>query len=196
MSEWDPQGSTHLKKGYRMCGPQDPFSRLSCIHKTPSWGTSSFTRPSFERKMWHFSSKANIFKKIWHFSAPETQFDCNFRQKSLQILQNVCSKAPVFDENPLTSPHFHGNLSAHKPPSLEIWATQTYQKKKLSAPQSETSDLLGLDVPHCFKLDALKISLVRYTTVELHLSGKWQVETLIALIYYNDDRWLSSLHHE
>ena len=43
-----------------MCGPQDPlFTPL--LHVTPSWGTSPSTRPPFERKMWHFLFKANIF---------------------------------------------------------------------------------------------------------------------------------------
>ena len=43
-----------------------------------------------------------------------------------------CIQNQQFSEN---MPHFHSNLSAHKPPSSEIRAAHTYQKK-LSAPQA------------------------------------------------------------
>ena len=45
---------------------------------------------------------------------------------------------PCFWWKSAHKPHLRGNLSTHKPPSLEIRATRTYQKKKSSAPLDQT----------------------------------------------------------
>ena len=49
--------------------------------------------------------------------------------KRLRNLKMISSETPVLNESPLTSPQFHGNLSAHKPPSSEFRAAHSYQNK-------------------------------------------------------------------
>ena len=72
--------------------------------------------------------ESNIFRKYDNFLAPEAQ---NLAASSIKKLENfvkIGSQAPVLCENPLTRPHFHDNLSAHKPSSSEIRAAHTFQK--------------------------------------------------------------------
>ena len=63
----------------------------------------------------------------------------------------ISSQTPVFDKSLFASPHFHDNLSAHKPPSLEIQAPHTYQNKvefppadALVSPPLDNTELLTL----------------------------------------------------
>ena len=53
-----------------------------------------------------------------------------FVKKNLKFLQNISFKTHFFDENPLTSPHIYGNLSAHKSQVRPHIPT----RKKMSAP--------------------------------------------------------------
>ena len=77
--------------------------------------------------MWHFPSKSKHFFQTYdNFQLQKLKFDQKFSSESFKVLQNISSKAPDFDENLLTSPHFLGNLSAHKPPSSEMRAAHTY----------------------------------------------------------------------
>ena len=121
------RGALTWKGGTGDVQPSRPsFHASPAVHKTPSLGKSLFTRPSFERKMWHFHSKCNDF--LDNFQLQKLKFD--HPQFLFKNLKNIRSKAPALDENPLTSPHFDGNLATQKPPSSEIRAAHTYQKKK------------------------------------------------------------------
>ena len=111
------------KGGTGMGGPHTSLA----IHKTLSWGTSPYTRPSFERKMWSFPFKSKHFcRKYDNFQLQKLKFDCNFCQKDWKFCKISILKPLSFDETPLASPHFHSSLFTHKPPSLEIRATKKF----------------------------------------------------------------------
>ena len=120
------------KGGTGMCGPQHPlFTPLLPFTRPPTnWGTSPFTSPSFER-VWNvtFPLQKQTSRKYDHFQLQRLKFDRNVCQKAWKFGKISVLKPLFFDENLLTSLHFHGNLSTHKPPSSEIRAAHTYQKK-------------------------------------------------------------------
>ena len=105
-------GGHSRDNGVRGCAAlKIPFSCLSCHSQDPQMRHKSIHQTLIWKKNVRFPLESTYFLgNIWQFSAPE-------------------APAPIFDENPLTSFLFHGNLSAHKPPSLEIWVTHTFQKK-------------------------------------------------------------------
>ena len=124
-----PRGALTWKGGTGMCGPQEPFQVSPVIHKTPSWGTSPFTRPLLKEKCDISPPKSNIFRKFVNFQLEKLKFACNFHQKAWKFHKILVLK-PIFFDEILTGPHFHGNLLAHKSPSLKIQASYTYQKKQ------------------------------------------------------------------
>ena len=73
----------YLKRGYGDVRPsRPPFHASLAVHKTPSWGTSLFTRPSFERKKCDISPlKQTFFRKYGNFQLQRLKFDCNFVTK-------------------------------------------------------------------------------------------------------------------
>ena len=77
-----------------MCGPEDPFSRLSCSSQGP-----------------HFKKKSQFTRPLWR------KFG-NFSLYSLNFCQNFSSQAPIFGNFQLTSPQIWTFL-VHKPP--QIW---------------------------------------------------------------------------
>ena len=122
------RGALTWKGAMGMCYPQDPlFTSLS-----------PFTRPPVEAESIHktliwkinvkFSLQNQQYSENIAILAPEAPIWPRFSSNGL-IWLIIGSQAPVFDESPLTSSHFQGNLSAPKPPSLEIGAAYTYQKK-------------------------------------------------------------------
>ena len=56
-------GALTWKEGMAYVRPSwPPFHACPTVHKTPSWVTiCPFTKPSFERKMWHFPPKQTFF---------------------------------------------------------------------------------------------------------------------------------------
>ena len=123
-------GGTRLKRGYGdMWTSRPPFHASLAVHKIPSWGTSSFTRPSFERKMWHLPSKANFFLEDMTIFSSRSSNLTEIFVKKLENSAKYKFISPCFWWK--SAPQFHGNLSAHKPPS----SGHTYlPEKKLSAP--------------------------------------------------------------
>ena len=118
------RGGTHLYGDVWPSRP--PFHTSPTVHKTPSWGTSPFT---FVENMAIFSSRAHIWLRIL--------------SKNLNIGKISVLKPQFLNENPLTRPHFHGSLSAHKPQSLEIQAI-TYLPEKNWVPPWKKSCPSGL----------------------------------------------------
>ena len=111
-----------------------PFWRLSCCSQEPSWGTSPLTRPSFERKMWHFPSKSkHFFRKYDSFQLQKLKFDCNFchfcKTSVLKplFLMKICSQAPTFMAiYPLTRPQVRKS-GWHIPTRKKSWVPPSDQ---------------------------------------------------------------------
>ena len=126
---------THLKRGMGMCGPQDPiFMPLLPFTRPPVEAQVHSQDPHLKEKCDTSHPKSNILRNYINFQLQKLKFGHDICQKKLKFCTIFSSKVLVFDENPLTRPHFHSNLSNHKPPSLEIQAAHrpTYQKNKMS----------------------------------------------------------------
>ena len=119
-NEQDPGEHSPEKRVRDVRPSRPPFHASPAIRKPPVEAEVRSQDPHFKEKCYIFPPK---------FLAPEAKIWPRFSSKSLKILQNIHSQAPVFDENSLTRPYFHGNLTAHKPPSSEIQAAHTYQNK-------------------------------------------------------------------
>ena len=113
--------------------------------------------------------------------------------KSLKILQNIGSKASVLDENLLTSPKFHGNLSAHNPPPPPPKFGNlgcTYLPKKIEKIHEEG---------HEPKLHAC--TLLRKRIIPIHRVGVWNSSRILGsfvfLEYWECHSKIlrSNLHH-
>ena len=128
---------------------QDPHLRHKSVHRTLIWkknGTFSLQSKQFSLDMTSFSSRSS-------------NLTASFIKK-LETFAKISSKAPVFNENPLTSPCFQGNLSAHKPPSSEIRATPHMPtRRKVEYP------LVGLGIPSHFHIAK---SRGKYITMSPH----------------------------
>ena len=73
---YSSMGGHSPEKGVQGCAVhKTAFHTSPPIHKTPSWGTNPFTRPSFERKKWHFPSKAKFFRKYDNFQLQKLKFN-------------------------------------------------------------------------------------------------------------------------
>ena len=118
-------GALTWKGSTKMCGPQDClFTPLLSFTRPPVEARVHSQDPYLKAKCDISPPKSNIFRTY------EAQIQPQVSSKNLKIVQNISFKTPFFYENLFTSPHFHGNLSAHKPPSLEILASHTYQENK------------------------------------------------------------------
>ena len=129
-------GSTHLKRGYGRAALNTPFHASPAIHKTPSWGISPFTRPSFERKSVTFPLQSKYFvRKYDNFQLQKLKFDHKFCQKAWKfckisvlmplISMKIRSQATTFMAiYPLTSPQVRKS-GPHIP---------TRKKKKVECP--------------------------------------------------------------
>ena len=113
------EGALTWKEGTGMCGPQDPlFTSLLLFTSPPVEAQIPSQDPHLKEKCNISPPKQTFFRKYDNFQLQKLKFDL----------------FSVFDENLLTSPDFHGNLSTHKPPTFGNLGCTYLPEKKLSAP--------------------------------------------------------------
>ena len=124
LKTFDPGKALTWKGGTGMCGPQDPgFHASPAIHKTPVKAQIRLQDPHLKEKCDTSTPKSTFLENMTIFSSRSS----NLAVKKLGNFAKLSVLKPLFCyESPLTRPHFHSILSAHKPPSSEILAANTY----------------------------------------------------------------------
>ena len=126
-----------MKKTVRGCASIKTPQWKPCLPFTKptveAWGTSSFTGPSFERKMQHFVSKIKYFQKIWQFISPNLTAIFQKVKILKKKCYNIISQTSVFlwkiysqdpSDTPLLQQFIHSQVPKFRNPGC------TYLPKK------------------------------------------------------------------
>ena len=136
------RGAHSHEKGVRECvALKNPFQVSPVIHKTPSWGTSPFTRPLLKEKCDISPPKSNIFRKYVNFQLEKLKFARNFHQKAWKFCKILVLK-PIFFDEILTEPQatFTGIYWLTSP---QVWKSRPHiptrknKTKQVCAPHPE-----------------------------------------------------------
>ena len=118
LSYWVP-GDTDLGRGYGDVRPwRSPFYASPVVRK----GSISSKR---------VSSQDPLLRKFWNFSLYSLNFHPNFSSQAPKV-GTFQLTSPLFGNFQLTSPQIW-KFSAHKPPNLKIFSSQTPKFLKFSA---------------------------------------------------------------
>ena len=140
-------GGTQLKKGYWDVWPSRPpfHASLAPRHKTPSWGTSLFTRPSGSFKenvtfLLQSPEQPFQFRKDVNFQLQKLKFDRDFRQISWKFCKISVLKPLVSMHTAHTFARHFIRGPAHLGPQAEIRTAHYLPEKTRSSKKLASRD--------------------------------------------------------